>query len=607
MSDWFDLGPIDVLSQRPLQQIAAGRTKLAVSYVGGRFGVISGVCNHVGGPLGDGRLDGEYVVCPWHNWKFHGATGKGEPGFEEDCVPRYESKVENGRLLVDLDSATRRMKKPHAPHPLTRPAVREPGPMRVVCISTTVMDESNPRYSTSDALLDVAAAHAREELGVEAKVIRLSALKFRACEGYYSKSAQACTWPCSITQMDPNDELDVVYEAIVHWADVILIASPIRWGSASSLYFKMVERMNCIQNQVTIRNRVLLRNKVAAFIITGGQDNVQAVAGQMLGFFAEIGCTFPQFPYIAHSRGWSAEDMERNIAFVKKSDELHEAARELVTRAVDTAQFLIVHSEEEARAGHVLPMIRAGRKASGAEKRRITTAMNLIDSRIQLHHALQPAAGIGRTLLPPRPDDSHSSFMWSEVHGALVQEPAEGHIQSGLRLRDLTLLLIAPGGVSEYPLRGRTLDDAFRFYEERVGRMLARPGESIPDHAVARGALFAPDAQDLSALASMYADAAALLERVRAKHPGASPVRVWPHHFDIATTIAEGERTILAGFVPGDEGIPEPYWYVTAWPAPATPPKLAVGEWHTQGWTGAVLKGQGDVERFLDEAILGVR
>jgi hypothetical protein len=37
----------------------------------------------------------------------------------------------------------------------------------------------------------------------------------------------------------------------------------------------MVERMNCIQNQETIANKHLLKNKVAAFIIMGGQDNVQ--------------------------------------------------------------------------------------------------------------------------------------------------------------------------------------------------------------------------------------------------------------------------------------------------------------------------------------------
>ncbi|HJQ38783.1 MAG TPA: Rieske 2Fe-2S domain-containing protein [Thermoanaerobaculia bacterium] len=367
MADWLDLGTIEELSKKSLQQISAGRTKLAVTCVDGAFGVVSSVCNHAGGPLGEGRLEGEYLVCPWHNWKFHCRTGSGEPGFEEDCVPRYETKIEGGRLFVDLESATKRSKKPHAPHPLARPVVREPGPIRVVGISTTVMDASNPRYSTSDALLDTAISHARTSLAVDAKLIQLNGLKFRACEGYYSKSAQACTWPCSITQMDPGDQLDVVYEAIVHWADVILVSTPIRWGSASSLYYKMVERMNCIQNQVTIRDRILIRNKVASFIITGGQDNVQAVAGQMLGFFAEIGCVFPQFPYIAHSRGWSAEDMERNIAFVKTSPDLHEAARELVARAVDAARFLITHSEEEAVVGARPPMIRAGRKASNMD------------------------------------------------------------------------------------------------------------------------------------------------------------------------------------------------------------------------------------------------
>jgi multimeric flavodoxin WrbA len=106
--------------------------------------------------------------------------------------------------------------------------------------------------------------------------------------------------------MDAADQMDQVYEALVHWADVVIVASPIRWGTASSLYFKMAERLNCVQNAITIRNNVLIRNKVAGFIIVGGQDNIQAVAGQMLGFFAELGFIFPQFPYIAHSRGWSS-------------------------------------------------------------------------------------------------------------------------------------------------------------------------------------------------------------------------------------------------------------------------------------------------------------
>ncbi len=42
----------------------------------------------------------------------------------------------------------------------------------------------------------------------------------------------------------------------------------------------------------------------------------------------------PQFPFIAHSRGWDAEDMERNMDVVEQSEDLREGARQLVTRAV---------------------------------------------------------------------------------------------------------------------------------------------------------------------------------------------------------------------------------------------------------------------------------
>ena len=352
---WRDLGPVDKFAEGSVTEVEVGRTKLAVSRRDGQFGVVSGVCNHVGGPLGQGRLDGDYLVCPWHHWKFHRVTGEGEPGFEEDAVPRYEFRVENGHLHINSDPATSRKKKPHAPHPLARRVVRAAGPIRVLGISTTAMDASYPRYSTSDALLEAALESGRSE-GCDTKLIKLNELQFRPCEGYYSKSAHACTWPCSITQMDPQDQLDQVYEAIVHWSDVLLVSTPIRWGAAGSLFFRMAERLNCIQNQITIHDNVLIKNKVAAFIITGGQDNIQAVAGHLLTFFSELGFSFPQFPFIAHSRGWSAEHMERNVDYVKKSSELRDGACQLLKRSIELAQFLMTRKETER-------LERGGRKA----------------------------------------------------------------------------------------------------------------------------------------------------------------------------------------------------------------------------------------------------
>jgi nitrite reductase/ring-hydroxylating ferredoxin subunit/multimeric flavodoxin WrbA len=354
--DWIDIGPVDDFSTVPLRRVKAGNVELAVSCKDGQFGAISNACNHAGGPLGDGRIDGDYVICPWHNWKFHRCSGSGEPGFEADRVPAYPVEVEGGRVLVNIEAGSKRSRAPHPPHPLSRKPERAPGPLRLAGISTTAMDAANPRFSGSDHLLGHALKAARD-LGAETRMIRLNDLSFRNCEGYYSKAARACTWPCSITQMDADDQMDQVYEALVHWADAIVVATPIRWGAASSLYFKMAERLNCIQNAITIRDQVLIRNKVAGFIIVGGPDNIQAVAGQMLGFFAELGFLFPQFPYVAHSRGWSREDMEANVEIVRSSTELADGAAMLAKRCLDLAADLIARHEAP-------PSIeRGGRKA----------------------------------------------------------------------------------------------------------------------------------------------------------------------------------------------------------------------------------------------------
>jgi multimeric flavodoxin WrbA/nitrite reductase/ring-hydroxylating ferredoxin subunit len=360
---WHDVGAANELAASALREVQAGHVRIALVHREGQFSAISGVCNHVGGPLGQGSLDGDYVVCPWHHWKFHRQTGEGEPGYEADRVPSHEVKVANGRVLVQERPLTPRGRLPHAmPEWARAPARGTPGgppaeaPMRVLGISTTAMDDTHPRYSTSDALLEVAMTHAREK-GAESRLVRLNELRFRSCEGYYSKSARACTWPCSITQMDSSDQLDRIYEGMVAWADVIVLATPIRWGNASGLYYKMAERLNCVQNQVTIANRVLMKNKVAAFIVTGGQDNVQGVIGQLLTFFAELGCVFPQFPFVGHSRGWSAEDMERNVEYVAKSTELREGTQGLVERALEMAHTLVHHQVSHER------IARGGRKA----------------------------------------------------------------------------------------------------------------------------------------------------------------------------------------------------------------------------------------------------
>jgi nitrite reductase/ring-hydroxylating ferredoxin subunit/multimeric flavodoxin WrbA len=360
MSTWHFLGPVQEVRGRAPFTVKLDRHQIAVFFHEDRFRAISGTCNHKGGPLCEGRIRDEYVMCPWHGWEYSLITGKGPPGYGEDAAAVFAIEERADGVYVQTPPVSPRKVIKHEPHPLLHPTPKPAhAPPRVLGISTTAMDEANPRFSTSEALLAHALEHVAAARGAHTRLLKLRELKFRPCEGNYSKASHACTWPCAITERDPEDQLTAVYEGLVHWADVVLLATPIRWGSAAALYYRMAERLNCVQNQITIHNRVLIKHKVASFIITGGQDNIQGVAGALFTFWSELGFVFPPFPFIAHSRGWDAEDMQNNVRQVKESEALRLASRELVERALDFWTILDHHKAELEK-----PMERAGRKAN---------------------------------------------------------------------------------------------------------------------------------------------------------------------------------------------------------------------------------------------------
>jgi multimeric flavodoxin WrbA len=195
---------------------------------------------------------------------------------------------------------------------------------RVLGISTTnANDKMAPRKSTSEEALRFALDYAHNYFEAETVMIKLRELNFKHCEGYYSKNANACIFPCSISEVDKEDQMLEIYDRVILWADIVIIATPIRWGSASSLYYQMIQRMNCVQNQSITHGNYLIRDKVAGFIITGGQDNVQHVAGELMSFWSQLGFVFGKFSFVGWSRGWYAEDTENNYPTMVGEDGEH--------------------------------------------------------------------------------------------------------------------------------------------------------------------------------------------------------------------------------------------------------------------------------------------
>jgi len=280
---------------------------------------------------------------------------------------------------------------------------------------------------------------------------------------------------------------------------------------------------------------------------------------------------------------------------------------------------------------------------TGWEKLGGVPRARLIEARLQLHHAAQPAAAVGKLLLPHQEDFGEQSFRWSAagrclVQGAVTLGSAATPFRAALRPAPPALLLLDAGGgvLYELPLAGRTLGETYDWLAARLAGLLGtrllgeleRPA-GLPAHPLADGARFdATDADAFAELARLFANADRALAAWAATWPGASAVRCWPHHFDIATlaphapaspapealgpespapapgsranpAAAEEARTVSAGMVPGDSGRAEPYFYVTPWPHPEAaewPPLPGGASWNMDGWLGAAL----EAPRFMD-------
>ena len=78
-----------------------GGRQVAVFNVDGQFYAIDNVCEHQGGPLAEGELDGCIVTCPWHGWTYDVTSGA-SPDDPDTRVQHFEIKVQGGDVLVSV-------------------------------------------------------------------------------------------------------------------------------------------------------------------------------------------------------------------------------------------------------------------------------------------------------------------------------------------------------------------------------------------------------------------------------------------------------------------------------------------------------------------------
>ena len=232
----------------------------------------------------------------------------------------------------------------------------------------------------------------------------------------------------------------------------------------------------------------------------------------------------------------------------------------------------------------------------------------LSGARLELHFAAQLVSAPGTSLLTPEADFGHSNLGWDPALGVLAgRGVGKASLRAALVFESLELAVLE-GGLerASHSLVGSTMQEGLAWLAKRLtndpGR-LALPVHDMPEHPIGAGASFSEAATDArTELAAWFANASWAIQAAVAEDLRASSVRCWPHHFDVASLItldeganAEEARSIGVGFSPGDGSYDQPYFYVTPWPYPSDDalPALSGGaNWHTEGWTGAVLSAE---------------
>ena len=113
MSEWVRITECGNIPPREGRTTLIGDREIAIFNLGpstrlgtgDRFLAVDNRCPHRGGPLGDGIIAGDSVVCPLHAWKINLETGMVQrPAATAECVRTYETRVADGVILIALPS-----------------------------------------------------------------------------------------------------------------------------------------------------------------------------------------------------------------------------------------------------------------------------------------------------------------------------------------------------------------------------------------------------------------------------------------------------------------------------------------------------------------------
>lgn len=103
-TDWIAAGDAAAIPEGRARIVETRPGERAAIFRNGRtLSAISNACAHQNGPLGEGRIIGGCVTCPWHGFQYRPEDGRAPAPFTEKLAT-YDLRLEGGTVLIRRDA-----------------------------------------------------------------------------------------------------------------------------------------------------------------------------------------------------------------------------------------------------------------------------------------------------------------------------------------------------------------------------------------------------------------------------------------------------------------------------------------------------------------------